>query len=79
MKSCKLLYVFHCFRGTLEGKNYRPEYNKFLQDPLLKYSGVFGSECGKGDLEASLQIFSNGQQIALPVYTTYKHFLSRWK
>lgn len=64
--------------GALEGKKCRPEYDKLLDDPLLKYSGLFGSGCEKGDLSASLQVFANGQALALPVYTSYKHFTSRW-
>ncbi|XP_031781738.1 phosphatidylinositol 3-kinase catalytic subunit type 3 isoform X2 [Nasonia vitripennis] len=64
--------------GTLEGKRHRPEYDKLLTDPLLKYSGLFGSNCGRGDLAASLQVFANGRTLALPVYTSYKHFTSRW-
>lgn len=64
--------------GTLEGKRYRPEYDKLLIDPLLKYCGIFGSTYGRGDLAASLQVCANGQSLALPVYTSYKHFTSRW-
>lgn len=64
--------------GTLEGKKHRPEYEKFLNDPLLKYSGLFGSGNTKGDLSASLQVYSNGRALALPVHTSYKHFTSRW-
>ncbi|XP_011502778.1 PREDICTED: phosphatidylinositol 3-kinase catalytic subunit type 3 [Ceratosolen solmsi marchali] len=64
--------------STLEGKRCRPEYDKLLVDPLLKYSGLFGSGCGRGDLAASLQVHANGRALALPVHTSYKHFTSRW-
>ncbi|XP_058804618.1 phosphatidylinositol 3-kinase catalytic subunit type 3 [Phymastichus coffea] len=82
----RVYYVYSCTVeskiqvkiGALEGKKCRPEYDKLLDDPLLKYSGLFGSGCGKGDLLASLQVFANGKAIGLPVSTSYKHFTSRW-
>lgn len=69
-----------CFyRGTLEGKRQRPEYDKLLIDPLLKYSGLYGAGGVRGDLAASLQVWTGGRPLALPVHTAYKHFTSRWK
>lgn len=68
-----------CFSGTLEGKKHRPEYDKLLLDPMLKYSGIFGASEGCGDLSASLQVWAGGRALALPVHTSYKHFTSRWK
>lgn len=70
-------FLFH--RGTLEGKRQRPEYDKLLIDPMLKYSGLYGSNGGRGDLGASLQVWAGGRPLALPVHTAYKHFTSRWK
>ncbi|CAD1474675.1 unnamed protein product, partial [Heterotrigona itama] len=64
--------------GTLEGKRQRPEYDKLLIDPMLKYSGLYGSNGGRGDLGASLQVWAGGRPLALPVHTAYKHFTSRW-
>ncbi|XP_034949252.1 phosphatidylinositol 3-kinase catalytic subunit type 3 [Chelonus insularis] len=64
--------------GTLEGKRQRPEYDKLLLDPMIKYSGVYESGSGKGDLAASLQIWGGGRPLALPVHTAYKHFPTRW-
>ncbi|XP_051175685.1 phosphatidylinositol 3-kinase catalytic subunit type 3 isoform X2 [Leptopilina boulardi] len=64
--------------GTLEGKRQRPEYDKLLEDPMLKYSGLYGERGGKGDLAASLQVWAGGRALALPVHTAYKHFTSRW-
>lgn len=66
-------------RGTLEGKRQRPEYDKLLIDPLLKYSGLYGAGGIRGDLAASLQVWTGGRPLALPVHTAYKHFTSRWK
>ncbi|XP_046749472.1 phosphatidylinositol 3-kinase catalytic subunit type 3 [Diprion similis] len=64
--------------GTLEGKRQRPEYDKLLLDPMLKYSGLYGNGGGRGDLAASLQVWAGGRPLALPVHTAYKHFTSRW-
>ncbi|KAL2743089.1 phosphatidylinositol 3-kinase catalytic subunit type 3 isoform X2 [Vespula maculifrons] len=64
--------------GTLEGKRQRPEYDKLLLDPMLKYSGLYGASGGRGDLAASLQVWAGGRPLALPVHTAYKHFTSRW-
>ncbi|XP_033226096.1 phosphatidylinositol 3-kinase catalytic subunit type 3 isoform X2 [Belonocnema kinseyi] len=64
--------------GTLEGKRQRPEYDKLLQEPMLKYSGLYGAGGGRGDLAASLQVWAGGRALALPVHTAYKHFTSRW-
>ncbi|XP_076748531.1 phosphatidylinositol 3-kinase 59F isoform X2 [Xylocopa sonorina] len=64
--------------GTLEGKRQRPEYDKLLVDPMLKYSGLCGVNGGCGDLAASLQVWAGGRPLALPVHTAYKHFTSRW-
>ncbi|XP_043278033.1 phosphatidylinositol 3-kinase catalytic subunit type 3 [Venturia canescens] len=64
--------------GTLEGKRQRPEYDKLLLDPMIKFSGLYGAGGGKGDLAASLQVWGGGRPLALPVTTAYKHFTSRW-
>ncbi|XP_012268882.2 phosphatidylinositol 3-kinase catalytic subunit type 3 [Athalia rosae] len=64
--------------GTLEGKRQRPEYDKLLVDPMLKYSGLYGTGGGRGDLAASFQVWAGGRPLALPVHTAYKHFTSRW-
>ncbi|CAB0037128.1 unnamed protein product [Trichogramma brassicae] len=85
-QSDKFCYIYSCSLetkiqikiGNLEGKSIRPEYEKLLTDPLLKYSGLFDSSNGKGDLMASFQVFDNGRALALPVFTAYKHFASRW-
>ncbi|KAK0088858.1 hypothetical protein PV325_010455 [Microctonus aethiopoides] len=66
--------------GTLEGKRQRPEYDKLLLDPMIKYSGLYGGGggSGRGDLSASLQVWGGGRPLALPVYTSYKYFGTRW-
>ncbi|KAH0534285.1 phosphatidylinositol 3-kinase catalytic subunit type 3 [Cotesia glomerata] len=64
--------------GTLEGVRQRPEYDKLLLDPMIKFSGLYGAGGGRGDLAASLQIWGGGRPLALPVHTAYKHFSVRW-
>lgn len=65
------------FRGTLEGKRQKPDYEKLLAEPMLKYSGLYQEECA--DLVVVCQIYDQNQPIALPVSTSYKAFTSRWK
>lgn len=62
--------------GTLEGKRQKPEYDKLLTDPILKYSGLCADGCS--DLMVMCQIFDQNQPLALPVSTSYKAFTSRW-
>jgi phosphatidylinositol 3-kinase len=63
--------------GTLEGKRQKPEYDKLLTDPILKYSGLCADGCS--DLMVMCQIFDQNQPLALPVSTSYKAFTSRWR
>ncbi|XP_026727601.1 phosphatidylinositol 3-kinase catalytic subunit type 3 isoform X2 [Trichoplusia ni] len=62
--------------GTLEGKRAKPEYDKLLSDPMLKFSGLYQDGCS--DLYVTCQILSDGQPLALPVTTSYKAFTNRW-
>ncbi|GLG95013.1 Serine/threonine-protein kinase Tor [Gryllus bimaculatus] len=62
--------------GTLEGKRQKPEYNKLLADPMLKFSGLYQEGCA--DLMVTCQVFADGRPLALPVSTSYKAFTSRW-
>ncbi|XP_069694046.1 phosphatidylinositol 3-kinase catalytic subunit type 3 isoform X1 [Periplaneta americana] len=62
--------------GTLEGKRQKPEYDKLLSDPMLKFSGLY--QDGYADLMVVCQIFADGRPIALPVSTSYKAFTTRW-
>uniref|UniRef100_A0A2A4JYP3 C2 PI3K-type domain-containing protein n=1 Tax=Heliothis virescens TaxID=7102 RepID=A0A2A4JYP3_HELVI len=62
--------------GTLEGKRAKPEYDKLLSDPMLKFSGLYQEGCS--DLYVTCQILSDGQPLALPVTTSYKSFSNRW-
>nr|CAI5868714.1 unnamed protein product [Callosobruchus analis] len=62
--------------GTLEGKRQKPEYDKLLADPLLKYSGLYQEGCS--DLIVVCQVFDQNHPLSLPVTTSYKAFSSRW-
>lgn len=62
--------------GTLEGKRAKPEYDKLLSDPMLKFSGLYQEGCS--DLYVTSQILSDGVPLALPVTTAYKAFSNRW-
>lgn len=62
--------------GTLEGKRQKPEYDKLLADPMLKYSGLYQEGCA--DLMVVCQVFANNRSLVLPTSTCYKSFTSRW-
>jgi len=66
-----------CFRGCLEGRVKRPDYEKLLEDPLLKYSGLCQNENG-ADLRVELQVYASDLPIGPPVTTSYKPFSTRW-
>lgn len=73
-----MLYIFLLFfSGTLEGKRQKPEYDKLLADPMLKYSGLYQDGCA--DLMVVCQIYDQNEPLGLPVSTSYKAFTSRWK
>ncbi|KAJ8985789.1 hypothetical protein NQ317_014443 [Molorchus minor] len=50
--------------GNLEGKRKKPEYDKLLEDPMLKYSGLYQDGCA--DLMVVCQIFD---QKSTPSFT----------
>lgn len=62
--------------GTLEGKRQKPEYDKLLSNPMLKFSGLYQDDFA--DLMVVCQVFSDGRPLALPVTTSYKAFTTRW-
>ncbi|CAH2087289.1 unnamed protein product [Euphydryas editha] len=62
--------------GTLEGKRAKPEYDKLLSDPMLKFSGLYQEGCS--DLYVTCQVLCDGVPLALPVTTSYKSFTNRW-
>ncbi|XP_022781859.1 phosphatidylinositol 3-kinase catalytic subunit type 3-like [Stylophora pistillata] len=61
---------------TLEGKRERKGYKELLDDPQLRYSGAYESECS--DLYVTCQVFADGQPLCLPTRTSYKPFSTRW-
>ena len=70
-------YYFYAYRGSLEGKREQKSYKAVLEDPMLKFSGLYQETCS--DLYVTCQVFAEGKPLALPVRTSYKAFSTRWK
>lgn len=70
-------HMLYFCRGTLEGRQQKPEYDKLLSNPMLKFSGLYQN--GFADLMVVCQVFSDGHPLTLPVSTSYKAFTTRWK
>lgn len=68
--------IFFC-SGTLEGLKKKPNYEKLLQEPLLRFSGIYSEECPA--LMVRLQVYNNGLPFGLPVTTSYKAFTKKSK
>ncbi|XP_026505082.1 phosphatidylinositol 3-kinase catalytic subunit type 3 isoform X3 [Terrapene carolina triunguis] len=80
----KFYYVYSCDLdinvqlkiGSLEGKREQKSYKAVLEDPMLKFSGLYQETCS--DLYVTCQVFAEGKPLALPVRTSYKAFSTRW-
>jgi phosphatidylinositol 3-kinase len=70
--------MFTFFRGTLDGQIKKDcySYEKLLEDPLLRFSGVYSEQCAS--LMVKCQLFNKGKPIGLPVTTSYKAFSKRY-
>lgn len=78
LKNSGLKHCCSCaFRGSLEGKREQKSYKAVLEDPMLKFSGLYQETCS--DLYVTCQVFAEGKPLALPVRTSYKAFSTRWK
>uniref|UniRef100_A0AAR2KTR1 Phosphatidylinositol 3-kinase catalytic subunit type 3 n=1 Tax=Pygocentrus nattereri TaxID=42514 RepID=A0AAR2KTR1_PYGNA len=77
---CKLKtsYLITCKipNWSLEGKRERKSYKALLEDPMLRFSGLYQESCS--DLYVTCQVFAEGKPLALPVRTSYKAFSTRW-
>uniref|UniRef100_A0A8C4RMH3 Phosphatidylinositol 3-kinase catalytic subunit type 3 n=1 Tax=Erpetoichthys calabaricus TaxID=27687 RepID=A0A8C4RMH3_ERPCA len=76
---CLFINVHSClliFLGSLEGKRELKSYKALLEDPMLRFSGLYQETCS--DLYVTCQVFSEGKPLALPVRTSYKPFSTRW-
>uniref|UniRef100_A0A671P1Q9 Phosphatidylinositol 3-kinase catalytic subunit type 3 n=1 Tax=Sinocyclocheilus anshuiensis TaxID=1608454 RepID=A0A671P1Q9_9TELE len=62
--------------GSLEGKREQKSYKALLEDPMLRFSGLYQESCS--DLYVTCQVFAEGKPLALPVRTSYKAFSTRW-
>uniref|UniRef100_A0A8D0D7R0 Phosphatidylinositol 3-kinase catalytic subunit type 3 n=1 Tax=Sander lucioperca TaxID=283035 RepID=A0A8D0D7R0_SANLU len=62
--------------SSLEGKREQKSYKALLEDPMLRFSGLYQENCS--DLYVTCQVFAEGKPLALPVRTSYKAFSTRW-
>uniref|UniRef100_A0A4W6D6Z4 Phosphatidylinositol 3-kinase catalytic subunit type 3 n=1 Tax=Lates calcarifer TaxID=8187 RepID=A0A4W6D6Z4_LATCA len=69
-------YIYVCKLGSLEGKREQKSYKALLEDPMLRFSGLYQENCS--DLYVTCQVFAEGKPLALPVRTSYKAFSTRW-
>lgn len=74
--SCDLDVNIQIKIGTLEGERQRPSYQDLINDPMLKFSGVYQE--GHSDLYVTCRIYSDGRPLSLAVSTSYKAFSTRW-
>lgn len=74
--SCDLDINVQLKIGSLEGKREQKSYKAVLEDPMLKFSGLYQETCS--DLYVTCQVFAEGKPLALPVRTSYKPFSTRW-
>lgn len=62
--------------GTLDGQVDQANYRKLLEDPQLKYSGLYQSTTP--ELYATVTIHDDGRAMFMPVRTSHKPFTTRW-
>ncbi|XP_052870088.1 phosphatidylinositol 3-kinase catalytic subunit type 3 [Anopheles cruzii] len=62
--------------GTLEGENVGHSFEQLIEQPLLKFSGMYTEKTPA--LKVKLVIFDNGEAVGLPICTSHKHFTTRW-
>uniref|UniRef100_A0A673JLR7 Phosphatidylinositol 3-kinase catalytic subunit type 3 n=1 Tax=Sinocyclocheilus rhinocerous TaxID=307959 RepID=A0A673JLR7_9TELE len=80
--SVKFVVIIRCDKtnvlsqGSLEGKREQKSYKALLEDPMLRFSGLYQESCS--DLYVTCQVFAEGKPLALPVRTSYKAFSTRW-
>ncbi|XP_064421311.1 phosphatidylinositol 3-kinase catalytic subunit type 3 [Latimeria chalumnae] len=74
--SCDLDINVQLKIGSLEGKREQKSYKALLENPMLKFSGLYQETCS--DLYVTCQVFAEGKPLALPVRTSYKAFSTRW-
>ncbi|XP_050435673.1 phosphatidylinositol 3-kinase catalytic subunit type 3 [Adelges cooleyi] len=74
--SCSLETNVQIKIGTLEGIKHKIDYEKILNDPMKKFSGLYQKPIS--DLIVYCQVYSDNKPLSLPVFTSYKHFTNRW-
>ncbi|CAB0016862.1 unnamed protein product [Nesidiocoris tenuis] len=65
--------------GSLEGfKTTIVERERILDEPMLKFSGLYSDGDGKADFMVMCQVWADNRALCLPVWTSYKPFTNRW-
>lgn len=62
--------------GTLEGIDQQQSYQKLLEDPLLRFSGLYSETWAP--LMVVCQVYNKGKPFGLSVTSSYKSFSKRW-
>ena len=66
---------FSNLSGVLDGVREKPNYKDLVSNPVLRYSGVFEHN----DLYVTCHIYSDGQELCMPIKTSYKYIDKPWK
>ncbi|XP_070542785.1 phosphatidylinositol 3-kinase catalytic subunit type 3-like [Ptychodera flava] len=74
--SCDLDVNVQIKIGTLEGKREHKSFKALVEDPQLRYSGLYQDGCS--DMYVTCQVFADGKPLALTTRTSYKPFSTRW-
>lgn len=61
---------------SLQGNQLKPQLESALNDSLLKFSGLYQSQCA--DLMVQCRVYNEGRPLCLPVTSSYKAFTTRW-
>ncbi|KAJ6634675.1 Phosphatidylinositol 3-kinase catalytic subunit type 3 [Pseudolycoriella hygida] len=61
---------------TLDGLIHKPSYEKLLEEPLLRFSGLYSEPYPS--LMVRLQVYNNDESFGLPVCTSYMPFENQW-
>ncbi|XP_077989101.1 phosphatidylinositol 3-kinase catalytic subunit type 3-like [Glandiceps talaboti] len=74
--SCDLDVNVQIKIGTLEGTRERKSFRALVEDPQLRYSGLYQDGCS--DMYVTCQVFADGRPLGLPTRTSYRPFSTRW-
>lgn len=75
------MFVFFDHSGTLEGvQHQKPTFQNLLDDPLLRFSGLYSESDGlkSASFKIQINVYNQNKNLCLPVSTSYKSFTTRW-